>query len=84
LFAATVLSSALAASTSAQDQDSVPEHPASPGLFDVGPLYLTPRFRIYSLGVDTNVFHTSTDRRGDFIAHGGPGLEVVVPLCTAR
>ena len=33
-----------------------------------------------SLGVDTNVFYTAFDRRTDFIAHGGPGLEMVVPL----
>jgi hypothetical protein len=41
---------------------------------------VTPSFRISSLGVDTNVFYTPTDRRSDFIAHGGPGLEMVVPL----
>ena len=49
-------------------------------MFHLGPFYVTPRFRIYSLGVDTNVFYTAFDRRTDFIAHGGPGLEMVVPL----
>jgi hypothetical protein len=46
----------------------------------VGPFYLTPRFRIGTLGLDTNVFYTATDRRTDFTASGGPGLEVVLPL----
>ena len=49
-------------------------------MFHLGPFWVTPRFRIYSLGVDTNVFYTAIDRRTDFIAHGGPGLEMVVPL----
>ena len=59
---------------------SAPETPERPGLLRAGPFYFTPRFRMSSLGVDTNVFYTATDRRADFIAHGGPGLEVVVPL----
>ncbi len=78
LLAASVLASSLAAPSAAQD--TPPEPPASPGMFHLGPFYVTPRFRIYSLGVDTNVFYTAFDRRTDFIAHGGPGLEVVVPL----
>lgn len=61
-------------------QDIVREPAAAPGLLHVGPFYVTPSFRISSLGLDTNVFYTSTDRRTDFIAHGGPGLEMVVPV----
>jgi hypothetical protein len=60
---------------------TTPSEPSGqPGRFRLGPVYLTPRFRISSLGVDTNVFYTASDRRTDFIAHGGPGLEMVVPL----
>jgi putative beta-barrel porin BBP2 len=78
LLAASVLASFLAAPSAAQSAPREP--PASPGLLHVGPFYVTPHFRIFSLGVDTNVFYTSTDRRTDFIAHGGPGLEMLVPL----
>jgi hypothetical protein len=53
---------------------------AAPGLLRLGPVYLTPSLRIWSLGMDTNVFYTATNRRTDFIAHGGPGLELLVPL----
>lgn len=78
LLAAGVLAASLATPTSAQD---IPPEPlASPGLFHFGPFHVTPRFRIFSLGIDTNVFYTATDRRADFIAHGGPGLEMLVPL----
>lgn len=75
---AVVASSFLAAHAAAQTVTPEPSPP--PGLFRVGPVYVTPRFRVSSLGVDTNVFYTPTDRRADFIAHGGPGLEMVVPL----
>ncbi len=51
-----------------------------PGLFRLGTLYLTPYLNIGSLGVDTNVFYTPTDRQSDFMASGGPGLEIVRPL----
>ncbi len=51
-----------------------------PGLIRVATFYLTPYLRIGTLGVDTNVFYTPTDRQADFTANGGPGLEVVQPL----
>jgi len=78
----------LCAAVPATAQDGVPpvgegpSEPAreAPGLFRLGPIYLTPSLRIWSLGVDTNVFYTATNRRTDFIAHGGPGLEIVIPL----
>src|SRR5687768_17712118 len=54
--------------------------PGGPGALRLGPAYFTPSLRISSLGLDTNVFYTATDRRTDFIAHGGPGLEMVLPL----
>ncbi len=78
LLAIGVLISSLGVPASAQD--APPEPADAPGRFHLGPLYLTPSFRISSLGLDTNVFYTATDRRTDFIAHGGPGLEMVVPL----
>jgi hypothetical protein len=77
------MAAALALSTVVGAHD-VPDPAGQPlsdrGLWHWGPFYLTPSLRITSLGVDTNVFYTSTDRRADFIAHGGPGLEMVVPL----
>ncbi|HXK08167.1 MAG TPA: hypothetical protein VMT70_00845, partial [Vicinamibacteria bacterium] len=54
--------------------------PERPGLFRVGALYLTPYLQIGSLGIDTNVFYTATERQTDFAASGGPGLEVVRPF----
>jgi Putative beta-barrel porin 2 len=51
-----------------------------PGLLHWGPVYLTPRLRIGTLGLDTNVFYTATDRQTDFTASGGPGLEIVLPV----
>ncbi len=33
-----------------------------------------------TLGIDTNVFYTPTDRQTDFTASGGPGLEIVKPF----
>jgi putative beta-barrel porin BBP2 len=51
-----------------------------PGLFRAGPFFLTPRLRIGTIGLDTNVFYTASDRRTDFTASGGPGLEIVLPV----
>lgn len=61
--------------TRASDVDS-----ARPGLFRVGSFYLTPYLHIGTLGVDTNVFYTATERQTDFTASGGPGLEIVKPF----
>jgi hypothetical protein len=78
LLGAGVLAAFLAAPSAATEIS--PEPTAPRGLFHFGPFYLTPRFRIFSLGIDTNVFYSATERRTDFIAHGGPGLEIVVPI----
>jgi hypothetical protein len=51
-----------------------------PGLIRAGSFYLTPYLHIGSLGIDTNVFYTPTDRQTDFSASGGPGLEIVRPF----
>lgn len=53
-----------------------------PGLFRAGAWYFTPYLQIGTLGVDTNVFYTPTDRQADFTASGGPGLEIVRPFAT--
>ena len=54
--------------------------PAPPGLFRLGPVYLTPTFHVGSLGLDTNVFYTPTNRTTDFTTTGGPGLDLVLPI----
>ena len=54
--------------------------PPRPGLFRVGTFYLTPYIHIGSMGIDTNVFYTATERQTDFTASGGPGLEIVRPF----
>jgi hypothetical protein len=54
--------------------------PERPGLFRVGALYLTPYLHVGSMGIDTNVFYTATERQTDFMASGGPGLEIVRPF----
>jgi hypothetical protein len=49
-------------------------------MWRVGPFYVTPKFRIGSVGLDTNVLYTPTERTSDVSASGGPGLELVLPL----
>jgi hypothetical protein len=51
-----------------------------PGLFRVGSVYLTPYLHVGTLGIDTNVFYSATERQTDFTASGGPGLEIVRPF----
>ena len=58
--------------------------PDRPGLFHWGPFWVTPRFRLGNVGVDTNVFYTATARQTDFYASGGPGLGIVLPMRAAR
>src|SRR5258706_16396034 len=50
------------------------------GRFHLGPLYVTPLLRLGTVGLDTNVFYTPTDRRADFSSSGGPGLRIVMPI----
>jgi hypothetical protein len=52
----------------------------SPGSFSLGPFYFTPRLKINTLGLDTNVFYTAVKRQTDLGGSGGPGLEVRLPL----
>lgn len=64
----------------AEDEEAASEPDAAPGRFHIGPFYVTPTFKIGTVGVDTNVFYTSTDRRTDGTATGGPGLNIVLPI----
>jgi hypothetical protein len=63
-------------------EPSGPEQPPAerPGLFHFGPFYITPYFHIGNIGLDTNVFYSSTGRQTDVTATGGPGLELLLPL----
>ena len=80
----------LAESASGQAQEPAPPlaQPSAttdrPGLFHWGPFWVTPRFRLGNIGLDTNVFYTSTDRQTDFFASGGPGLGIVLPMRATR
>src|SRR5260221_8689613 len=79
-----------AAMGAAQEPAMVPQAAAiappsdRPGLWHWGPFWVTPHFRLGTIGIDTNVFYTATDRRTDFTASGGPGLSVIVPMHVAR
>ncbi len=56
------------------------EHSGAPLLqFGVGPLTVTPTFRIGTLAVDTNVQYQRT-RKPDFVASAGPGLDIALPF----
>lgn len=64
----------------AQEQPDLSEGlPVRTGI-TIGRFSLRPRINIGAIGLDTNVFYTATDRRTDFTASGGPGLEVVLPI----
>lgn len=63
-----------------QDHASLERPPARPAGYRAGPFYLAPRLRMGTIGVDTNVFYTATERRSDFTAAGGPGLAIVLPV----
>lgn len=55
-----------------------------PGRYRLGPLYLTPRFRVGPVGFDSNVYYTPVDRQADVTLALGPGLDVVWPFGGAR
>jgi hypothetical protein len=74
-----VLATTASAQEAAPPELATPQ-PQRPGLLRVGPFYLTPFFQIGTIGLDTNVFYTATDRQTDVMASGGPGLELVLPL----
>lgn len=61
-------------------RDTGDEHSGAPlGQFTAGPFIITPTFRIGSLAVDTNVQY-QRDRRTDFVASAGPGLDIALPF----
>ena len=56
------------------------KHSGAPlGQFTAGPFIVTPTFRIGTLAVDTNVQY-SRERRADFVASAGPGLDIALPF----
>jgi hypothetical protein len=71
---------ALVAQESPSPVGEAPKADARPGLWRLGPFYVTPKFRIGSVGLDTNVLYSPTQRTTDISANGGPGLELVLPL----
>jgi hypothetical protein len=83
IVAAGVLSATLATAQDSQatpDETGKQESAPRPGLWRVGVFYVSPRFRIGTIGLDTNVLYTPTERTTDVSANGGPGLELVLPL----
>jgi hypothetical protein len=76
----------LGASSHAQTPNPTPspepaaEHSGAPlGQFTAGPFIVTPTFKIGSLALDTNVGY-QTERTPDFVASGGPGLDIGLPF----
>ncbi len=56
------------------------KHSGTPlGQFTLGPLVVTPTFKIGSLAIDTNVQY-ERKKTTDFIASVGPGLDLALPL----
>ncbi len=56
------------------------KHSGAPlGQFTAGPFIVTPTFRIGTLALDTNVAYSRT-RTADFVASGGPGLDIALPF----
>lgn len=76
----------MGAQSQAQDPAPAPspgpetKHSGAPlGQFTAGPFIITPTFRIGSLAVDTNVQY-QRERRADFVASAGPGLDIALPF----
>jgi hypothetical protein len=70
---------AVASTSAAQPEE--PQAPSPrPGRYQIGPFYLTPSFKIGTIGMDTNTLYTPTGPRADMTASGGPGLEIVLPV----
>ena len=83
-FIAVILAACIAVVSAQEEGTPAVAAPAAPGtrpgMWRVGPFYLTPKFRIGSVGLDTNVLYTPIERTTDISASGGPGLELVLPL----
>jgi hypothetical protein len=79
---ACLAATALSATTATGAEEEADELAATqrPGLFRLGALYVTPKLRLGTVGIDTNVFYTATERQTDFTATVGPGLELVLPM----
>jgi hypothetical protein len=86
---ALLLAVALTYGASAEAQEPTPSpSPAPPPTeaspppegFKAGPFLVVPRLRIDTIGIDANVLDADEERRADFLAIGGPALEVSLPL----
>jgi hypothetical protein len=73
------------AQEAAQPVPEAPQGPPEgrPGLWRLGPVYLTPTFHVGNVGIDTNVLFQNEDRQRDFSVSGGPGLDLVLPATTS-
>jgi hypothetical protein len=67
-------------SISTQSEPSRPAATERPGRYRIGPFYLTPRVNVGTIGLDTNVFYTVSERQTDVTGTGGPELDVVLPI----
>lgn len=79
LFVAASFSEAQTVGTAPTPQPDGSHSGAPLGQFTVGPFVVTPTFRIGTLAVDTNVQY-QRERRADFVASGGPGLDIALPF----
>lgn len=62
------------------DRDKPVEQGRPRGQIKAGPLTLTPGFGMTDLGIDTNVFNDSANRKQDFTVTAGPGADAVLEL----
>lgn len=76
-----VLLAATAASSAAQ---TLPPDPVELGSLQVGPLALSPRFEVLSIGIDSNIFNEEEGPKEDFTATLRPSLEGGLRLGRAR
>ncbi|MEO8358626.1 MAG: outer membrane beta-barrel protein [Vicinamibacteria bacterium] len=75
-----ILAGSAGAQTGVVVPDTEGKHSGAPlGQFTVGPIIVTPTFKISTLAVDTNVQY-SRERRADFVAAAGPGLDIALPF----
>jgi len=81
--------SAQAQPSGGRDNPGRPNDPASNALadqlrFHAGPFDVTPYMKIGQIALDTNVFYDQENRRTDFVANGGPGLKIALPIGRVR
>lgn len=70
----------LPAAALAQVNTLAADNPRENARLKLGPFYVTPRVQLTELGVDTNVFNVSGDRKKDFTATITPSALVWIPV----